>query len=156
MQRREQRCGELGLLACKPLEVRVQGAVRGNVLVSRHLLRGIAVDEPPPLLIECPDLPRNARELARDALIVYSPAGLDAAPQLSGIEHSLPDQLEHLAFEDMGADLRIPAALDPRPIVGRLRDELLTRRSSPASARRAALFDTTSVPKVRRAYRVDG
>ena len=117
MQRRSQRCDELGLLACKPLEVPVQGAVRGYVLFSRHLLRSIPADEPPPLLVEGPDLPRNARKLPRDALVVQSPAGIDAAAKLSGIEHDLPNHLENFAFEDMGADLGIAAALDLRPIV---------------------------------------
>ena len=57
------------------------------------------------------------RASSRDAPVVQPPAGIDAAAKLPGIEHDLPDQLEHLAFEDMGADLRIAAALDPGPIV---------------------------------------
>jgi hypothetical protein len=45
MQRRSQRCDELGLLVCKPLEGSVEGAVRGDVRISRHLLRSIPVDQ---------------------------------------------------------------------------------------------------------------
>jgi hypothetical protein len=61
--------------------------------------------------------PRNPGQLPRDTLVVQPPAGIDAATELSGIEHDLLDHLEHFAFENVGADLRIPAAFDPRSIM---------------------------------------
>jgi hypothetical protein len=84
MLRRSQGCDELGLLACEPLEVPVQGAVGDDVRFSRDLLRRIPADEPPPLLVDCPDLSGDSRKLPCDALVVQPPAGIDAARSFLG------------------------------------------------------------------------
>ena len=56
-----QRRDELGLRPRKPFQLFVESAVGGYVLVARHLIRSIPVDDQlPPLFVEGADLPRDA------------------------------------------------------------------------------------------------
>ena len=56
--------------------------------------------------------PRRWRALSAAPLIIEPRFGLDAAAELAGIGHGLPDNLKDLSFEDVGANLGIPAPLD--------------------------------------------
>jgi MFS family permease len=68
--RRSQRCGTLGLLPHKPLQLLVQSAVSEYVLFSRHLIGGISVDQLPSLLVEGADLSGDPCEFSRRAPVV--------------------------------------------------------------------------------------
>jgi hypothetical protein len=84
---------------------------------SRHVLRSIHADDPPPLIVEGLEFSRNARQLLRDAPVVHTPAAVNAAAKPCGVEHNRLDHLEDLAFEHMRRDLGIAAAFKLRAVV---------------------------------------
>ena len=60
--------------------------------LSCHLLRCIPVDNPPPLVLEPLGVPGDTRKLPGDAPVVRSRPRIDAASQLSRIEHGLAER----------------------------------------------------------------
>ena len=66
---------------------------------------------------------RNAAQPPGDpALAIALHRRLHARPKFRGIEHRLPDHLEHLAFQEVRRHLGVPAALDELRLVFELTD----------------------------------
>jgi hypothetical protein len=114
---RPQRGDERGLFAQKPIQVPVEGSIRGYVLLAADFSGRITVDKPPPLVFRGPDILRNTGKPARNFAVVQPAPAVDAAPKPCRVKHRLADHLEDLVFEDMGSDPRIGAPLDPRSVV---------------------------------------
>src|SRR5262249_54819785 len=99
------------------IQLFIESAVGCYVHVICHLIPGILVNQPPPLLVEGADLLGDPGELPRGTPVIESCATLHAAAKFSRIEHGLPDHLEDVALKDMRGDRGVAAAFDLRSVV---------------------------------------
>jgi hypothetical protein len=103
----------LRFLAFEPRELCIELTVGFDIRAALQSLRGLQLDQALSILLDGNQVVRDAREPASNpALPVALHRRLHASPKFRGIEHRLPDHLEHLVFQEVRSSLSGSTVVD--------------------------------------------